>query len=79
MTCEDLVAQCFLDEQAPLAVPELTEAVSKLEQAGLAERFVQVHAPVPGISRSIEACRKLNCAMGRPDRVLTQARPASEV
>ena len=23
MTCEDLVAQCFLDEQAPLAVPEL--------------------------------------------------------
>ena len=23
MTCEDLVAQCLLDEQAPLAVPEL--------------------------------------------------------
>jgi len=23
MNCEDLVAQCFLDEQAPLAVPEL--------------------------------------------------------
>jgi hypothetical protein len=23
MACEDLVAQCFMDEQAPLAVPEL--------------------------------------------------------
>jgi hypothetical protein len=23
MTCEDLVGQCFLDEQAPVAVPEL--------------------------------------------------------
>ena len=23
MTCEDLVAQCFLDEHPPLAVPEL--------------------------------------------------------
>ena len=23
MPCEDLVAQCFMDEQAPLAVPEL--------------------------------------------------------
>jgi hypothetical protein len=23
MACEDLVAQCFMDERAPLAVPEL--------------------------------------------------------
>jgi hypothetical protein len=23
MTCEDLIAQCSLDERAPLAVPEL--------------------------------------------------------
>ncbi len=23
MACEDLVARCFMDEQAPLAVPEL--------------------------------------------------------
>ena len=23
VACEDLVAQCFIDEQAPLAVPEL--------------------------------------------------------
>ena len=23
MTCEDVIAQCFLDERAPLAVPEL--------------------------------------------------------
>ena len=23
MACDDLVAQCFMDEQTPLAVPEL--------------------------------------------------------
>jgi len=26
MACEDLMAQCFLDEPAPLAVPELNRA-----------------------------------------------------
>ena len=46
---------------------------------GLAERFVQVHASVPGISRSSEAYRKLNCSTERPDHVLTQARPTGDL
>jgi thioredoxin reductase len=48
------------------------------DRPDLDELFVQVHASVPEISRSVGAYRKLNCSTERPVRVLTQARPFDE-
>ena len=41
-------------------------------EADLGELFVQIHAFVPGISRSNHACKKLNCSTKQLVRVLTQ-------
>jgi hypothetical protein len=73
MPCEDLVAQCFLDEQAPLAVPELNRerAMKYLEccyQQGQSwedakqqiEAFLQQRGvPHQGIVRQLQLAKPL--------------------
>jgi hypothetical protein len=64
MTCEDVVAQCLMDEQAPLAVPELNceRTLKYLEcfgRPGAVRLWRRMRQPVSGAPLDVKAKQDL--------------------